>query len=93
MTKSKALRQTQRCETGVGDAFWRPRACDRFEYNMSLYDTYLLLLLFIHLVDDMTRLPFYIFHSIPFHSDISVRGAKLDLGSPVKDCGYDLGVK
>lgn len=34
----------------------------------------------------MTRLPFYI-----FHSDISVRGSKMDLGSPVEDCGYDLG--
>ena len=52
----------------------------RFEYNMSLYDTYLFII--IYFVDDMTSLPFYM-----FHSHISVRGPKLDLGSPIKDCG------
>ena len=77
----KVLRETQRCEAGVERPFGGLVAVIRSEHNseplQSLFVNYYCLL------SDMTSLPFYI-----FHSDISTRRAKLDLGRLVEYCGY-----
>ena len=52
---------------------------------MNLYNPCLLIII-IYLLSEMSSLPFYI-----FHSDISTRGARLDLGRPIEHCGYGSG--